>query len=170
MNHDNITQIRVSGHRTGIIGLHSVLERVAEEYGGRPDEEITAALMERLGKLNYMEMKARDKYASAFLREYKKFVGQPFEEDVSGPVQVKVLGPGCPNCERLEQEIIQVLTETKLPVDLEHVRDPAEIGAYGMVPVPALVVDNTVVASGRVPQRAEMKTWLQQAADRRKTD
>jgi small redox-active disulfide protein 2 len=167
MKDDEIIQIRVAGQRTGIIGLHSVLESVAAEFEGRPDVEITEALMERLGRRNYMAEKARDKYASAFLREFKKYLGQPVEASISGPVQVRVLGPGCPNCERLEQEVMQVMAEMRIAAELEHVRDPMEIGAYGMISVPALVVDETVVVAGRVPGKNEVKAWLQAVADQR---
>lgn len=169
MNDNEITQIRVGGQPTGIIGLRSILESVANEFVDGSDAEITEALMERIGRRNYMAEIAREEYASAFLREFKKFVGQPVEEDASGPIQVKVLGPGCPNCERLEQEIMAVMAETKVLAELEHVRDPMAISAYGMVSVPALVVDDVVVANGRVPRRPEMKTWLQEAAGKRGT-
>ena len=46
----DITQISVGGQRIGIVGLKPVLEEVARDFAGRPDEEIKAELMARLGK------------------------------------------------------------------------------------------------------------------------
>jgi small redox-active disulfide protein 2 len=163
---DDISQITVAGQRTGIVGLHETLDAVSEAEKGWTDAEITAELMNRLSKRNYIPPKVKEAYETAFLREYKKRAGLPVEEDMSGPVQVKVLGPGCPNCERLEQDIMQVMAEAKLPADLDHVRDPVAISAYGLLTVPALVVDGAVVASGRVPAKEEIQSWLQEAVDK----
>jgi hypothetical protein len=91
-------------------------------------------------------------------------VGEPYEEDASGWVQIRILGPGCQNCERMEQEIMQLIAELRIPADLEHVRDPIKIGSYGMVSVPALVINDKIMASGRVPGKGQMKEWLQEAA------
>ena len=110
-----------------------------------------------------MVPKARDDYRTAFLREYKKFVGEPFE-DIADPnvLQIKVLGPGCPNCERLEHDLMTLLAELKIKADLEHVRDPLQIGAYGVMAMPALVINEKVMATGRVPSKKTLKEWLQQ--------
>jgi small redox-active disulfide protein 2 len=167
MSSEDFTQIIVAGQRTGIMGLKGVLEAAAVEFRGRPDGEIAEEMTNRLSQKNYILDKIRDAYKTAFLREYKKHVGEPFEDEASGILQVKVLGPGCPNCERLEQEIMAVMAEMRLPVDFEHVRDPLEISHYGMVAVPGLVVDNQVVASGRVPTKDQMKAWLGEAAERK---
>ncbi len=55
----DITQISVGGQRIGIVGLKPVLEEVAREFAGRPDEEIKAELMARLGKSNYIVPKIK---------------------------------------------------------------------------------------------------------------
>jgi small redox-active disulfide protein 2 len=167
MSSDDVTQIIVAGQRTGIIGLKGVLESVALEFRECPDDEIAAELTRRLSKKNYILDRIRDAYKTAFLREYKKFIGEPFEEADSGTIQIKVLGPGCPNCERMEQEMMAVMAELRLPADLEHVRDPMEIGRYGMVAVPGLVVDGELVVSGRVPTRDQIKGWLEKAAEKK---
>jgi hypothetical protein len=45
---------------------------------------------------------------------------------VSG-IDIKVLGPGCPQCDKLEQELMQVLAETGITTGVEHIRDIKEI-------------------------------------------
>lgn len=164
MSEHDVTQISVGGHRTGIIGLKLVLEQVAREFAGRPDADIKAELMGRLGKSNYIVPAARAAYEAAFFREYKKFIGKPVPEDSGGALQIKVLGPGCPDCERLERDLMAVMTELNLPADLDHVRDVKEIACYGVMGNPALVINGKVVAVGRVPSKNQLKEWLKAAS------
>jgi len=164
MTDHDVTQISVGGQRIGIIGLKPVLEEVARDFAGRADEEIKAELMARLGKSNYIVPKVKDTYEAAFFREYKKFIGEPMPENPSGPIQIKVLGPGCPSCEKLEQDMMAVMAELNLPADLEHVRDVKEIACYGVMGNPALVINGKVVAVGRVPSKSQLKEWLRTAS------
>jgi small redox-active disulfide protein 2 len=164
MAEPDVTQISVGGHRTGIIGLKPVLEAVSREFKGRPEVEIKTELVARLSKSNYIVEKARPAYEAAFFREYKKFIGEPISEDPSGPIQIKVLGQGCPSCDKLEHDLMAVMAELKLPADLEHVRDIKEIACYGVMGSPALVIDGKVVAAGRVPSKSQLKEWLKAAS------
>lgn len=163
MTSPEVTQITVAGKRTGIINLGQTLEAVAREFAGRPDDEIRGELMARLSKRNYIVETVREKYAAAFLREYKKFVGEPYEEEVSDFVQVKVLGAGCPSCEKLERELMALIAELKIPADLEHVRNPLEISSYGIMGSPALIIDGEVKAVGNIPLKSTLKRWLEKA-------
>lgn len=52
MTTPDVPQIMVAGQRTGIIGLKAVLEAVAGEFQGSPEEQIKAELLERLSKTN----------------------------------------------------------------------------------------------------------------------
>jgi small redox-active disulfide protein 2 len=160
MSDHDVVQISVGGHLTGIIGLKSVLEQVAEKFAGRPDEEIKAELMERLGKSNYISPSAQTAYETAFFREYKKLIGEPVPEDAGGTLQIKVLGPGCPSCDKLEQDLMAVMAELNISADLDHVRDVKEIACYGVMGNPALVINGKVVAVGRVPSKNQLKEWL----------
>ena len=164
MAEHDVTQISVGGDRVGIIGLKPVLEEVARDFAGRADEEIKAELMARLGKSNYIVPKAKDTYETAFFREYKKFMGEPMPEDPAGQIQIKVLGTGCPSCDKLEQDLMAVMAELNLPADLDHVRDVKEIACYGVMGNPALVINGKVVAVGRVPSKSQLKEWLQTAS------
>jgi len=155
-----VIQISIGGHRIGIVGLKPVLEEVARDFVGRADEEIKAELMARLGKSNYIVPKVKDEYEAAFFREYKKFKGEPMPEDPTGQTQIKVLGQGCPSCDKLEQDLMAVMAELNLPADLEHVRDVKEIACYGVMGSPALVINGKVVAVGRVPSKSQLKEWL----------
>lgn len=75
---------------------------------------------------------------------------------------IKILGSGCPNCKRLEQETREALTAAPLPVDYEIVKvtDYADIAAYGVMSTPALVINEKVVSTGRIPRRQQIAEWV----------
>lgn len=164
----DVKQIMVGGQRTGIIGLDDVLKGVASEFAGRSDAEIEAELLARLSKKNYIYDKIKDQYAKAFLREYKKFVREPFEEAKRDCIQIKILGPGCPNCRKLEQDVMALVAETHITADIEHVTDLKDIASYGVIGSPALIIDGMVMAVGNMPQKSKLKEWLVKAAGERK--
>jgi small redox-active disulfide protein 2 len=99
-------------------------------------------------------------YKDALLRAFKTFTGEAAEEAPAGGVRIQVLGPGCHNCDRMEQDVREVLAELKMPGDLSHVTDPAEIAKYGLMGVPALVINGRVVCVGTLPDRNRIKQWL----------
>jgi len=73
---------------------------------------------------------------------------------------VKVLGPGCRNCERLTAITEQALTELGRTEQIEKITDPVAIVGYGVYATPALVVDDEVLFSGRVPGLEPLKELL----------
>lgn len=85
-------------------------------------------------------------------------------------LKIKILGPGCPNCYRVEEnavEALEILSEEKpgLEVTVQHVTDSDEIMRYDILATPGLVVNEEVVCAGRIPRVAEMVGWLQEAMD-----
>jgi hypothetical protein len=165
MSDDKVTRINVGGHATGIIGLQPILEDVANEFAGKTDDEIKAELLNRLSHKNYISSGTRDMYGQAFLREYKKFVGEPFKDTQAGGLEIKVLGPGCPRCEKLEQDLMAMMVELNIAAGLEHVRDPIEIASHGVMGSPALIINGEVKAVGSVPSKNKLKEWLLEAAN-----
>jgi len=163
MTQDDIMQIRVNRQNIGIMGLKNALDEMAEEYRDKPDEEVRTELLKNLSKKNYIPDRARPDYAEAFLREFKKFMGDPVDEDVSVGLVIKVLGPGCAQCDRLEKDVIEVVSELELAADFEHVTDIKEIGRYGVMGMPALIINNEVKCVGSVPPRNRIIEWLKNA-------
>ena len=163
MTTDDITQVKVGGSRVGIIGLRSVLPEVAEACADLSDEVIRAELLNRLNQRNYIAESSREDYGRAFLREFKRFTGRPVEDGESEGVEIKVLGPGCASCNKLEQDLIALMAEMNMAADIEHVTDIAEIGSYGVMGTPALVINREVKAVGSVPPKPKLKQWLQEA-------
>jgi small redox-active disulfide protein 2 len=72
-------------------------------------------------------------------------------------VIIKVLGPGCANCRNLEKATRQALADLGLDATVEKVTDYPTIAGYGVMSTPALVVDERVLLSGRVPGAEEVQ-------------
>lgn len=153
--------INVNGIKVGIMGLKQTLEEAYAQYGTSfSDQELGAELLARLKKNNYIPEKAEQEHALAFVREYKKFAGLPVQEERSG-LEIKVFGPGCTQCDQLEQQIFQVLSELNMTADVEHVRDVKEIAKAGIMGSPGLMINGEVVAVGKVPSKEKLKSMLQ---------
>lgn len=90
-----VRQIKIGKHQTGIVGFDEVLKETVEECQGFSDEEIGARMIEKLAGKNYIPSNVTSLYASAFLREYKKFMGEAVQEAPLENVEIKILGGGC---------------------------------------------------------------------------
>jgi small redox-active disulfide protein 2 len=73
---------------------------------------------------------------------------------------IKVLGPGCTNCVNLERLTREAVNALGLDATIEKVQDYPTIAGYGVMSTPALVVDEKVVVSGRVPNLAQLRELL----------
>jgi len=78
-------------------------------------------------------------------------------------VYVKVLGPGCRNCQKLEQVAKDAVAKLGVEASVEKVTDYADIMQYNILATPGLVVNEQLVAAGRVPSEVEVMAWLQKA-------
>ena len=77
---------------------------------------------------------------------------------------IKILGPGCNNCKKLERATREALDQLELEATVEKVEDYAAIVGYGVMSTPGLVIDDKVFVSGRVPKPAEIKKLLTAAS------
>lgn len=69
---------------------------------------------------------------------------------------VQVLGTGCAKCQKLATLAEEIANERQLDVKVEKVTDITEIANFGIVATPALAVDGTVVAAGKIPSADEL--------------
>lgn len=76
-------------------------------------------------------------------------------------MNIKILGPGCKNCKKLEANTREALSELGIEATIEKVENMEEIMAYGIMSTPALVVDEQVKFSGKTPSVKELKKYLQ---------
>jgi len=76
-------------------------------------------------------------------------------------MKIKVLGSGCANCVKLEQNARKACEELGVKAEFEKVTDYTKMMGYGIMSTPALVVDEEVKVEGRVPGVEELKKLLQ---------
>ena len=166
MLQDDIIQIRIGKYKIGIAGLNEVMKDTARDFAESPESEVQEELLRRLSEKNYIPEGARKMYGKAFVREFKRFLGKLLDdEDATGSIEVKVLGPGCAQCDRLLKELMEAMTEINLAADVEHVTDIREIGKYGVVGTPALIINGEVKSVGIVPPKSKIIRWLREIQD-----
>lgn len=73
---------------------------------------------------------------------------------------IKVLGTGCAKCETTAKLIEEIARNRGTAVRIEKVTDIAQIAAMGVLSTPGVVIDDKLVHSGGVPDRAKIAGWL----------
>jgi small redox-active disulfide protein 2 len=76
---------------------------------------------------------------------------------------IKILGSGCPNCQKLAKVTQQAVGQLGIEAQIEKVTDYAEIMKYPVLETPGLVINERVACAGRIPSEAEITTWLADA-------
>lgn len=79
-------------------------------------------------------------------------------------VQIKVLGSGCANCRRTTAIIADAIHEYHLDAQVVEVHDMADIMAYGVMSTPAVVMNEKVVLTGRIPAKGTVVELVRQAS------
>ncbi len=73
---------------------------------------------------------------------------------------IKILGTGCPSCNKTEAIVKDVITELQCDIKIEKVTDIQEIMAYDIMSTPAIVIDEKVMIKGHMPSKDEIKKLL----------
>jgi small redox-active disulfide protein 2 len=79
-------------------------------------------------------------------------------------MKIKVLGTGCAKCKQLYAQAEKAIVASGIGAALEKVEKIDDIMKYGVMMTPALVIDEQVKASGRIPPAAEIVAWMTTAA------
>lgn len=153
--------VLIGNTQVGLIGLKEIFEELKSQRG-KPESVLKEMLIEKAGKKNYIPSSIRAEYEKALFREFKKSLGEKVEEERGGFLEVTILGPGCYSCNKLEQDVMAVLSETGIQASLNHITDPKLMAQYGILPTPALIINGKVKSSGRVPSKSMIKKWLEE--------
>lgn len=78
-------------------------------------------------------------------------------------VSIKVLGPGCANCQKVETAAKNAVANLGVEAEIIKVTDYGQIMAYNVLSTPGLVINEKLVAAGRIPKDAEVMTWINNA-------
>jgi small redox-active disulfide protein 2 len=76
---------------------------------------------------------------------------------------IKILGPGCANCKRLEEIARKAASDMNVTAEFAKVTDYNDILAYDVVSTPGLVINEKLVSSGRIPSPASVSAWIADA-------
>ena len=73
---------------------------------------------------------------------------------------IKVLGAGCKSCHEQFEYTKQAAKDMGLSVEVEYITDMQKVMEYGVMSMPALVVNEKVVAMGKVLKAADVVALL----------
>ncbi len=75
-------------------------------------------------------------------------------------MEIKILGPGCARCKRLEELAREAATEAGVEARFTKITDMAAIMSYPILGTPGLVIDEVVKSSGHIPRKEEILAWI----------
>jgi len=154
-----ITQIRIHGSQVGLSGLEEAFQEVAAS-AETSLEALQEELLARVAKHNYIPRKARETYKAALWREFQRFQGEEPPPEVSGILEVFVLGAGCFGCQTLYRQVIDLLAQKGIKADVQYITEPARLKDFSVPHLPALLVNGRVALSGRLPGPTELEKLL----------
>ena len=73
---------------------------------------------------------------------------------------VKVLGAGCASCHQQYENAKEAVKTLGLSVEVEYITDFSKIMEYGVMSMPAIVVNEKVVSAGKVLKAADVEKLL----------
>ncbi|HKJ69524.1 MAG TPA: thioredoxin family protein [bacterium] len=76
-------------------------------------------------------------------------------------LSIKVVGSGCPNCQKLESLCKEVVEEGNMDARIEKVTDMNKFADLGVFLTPGLIIDGEVKSSGSIPRESVLLEWLQ---------
>lgn len=75
-------------------------------------------------------------------------------------LDIKVLGPGCPNCIKLENLVKEVVADLNIPAQIEKITEREKFLEYGIMMTPALIVNGKILVMGKIPTKPTLENWL----------
>ena len=80
-------------------------------------------------------------------------------------LDIKIIGKGCPNCEKLASLCQEVINEENLQARIDKVTDVNEFADYGVMMTPGLYVNGKLLSQGKIPVKSTLKKWLENAQE-----
>jgi len=77
-----------------------------------------------------------------------------------GHMKIAILGSGCPKCTQMAEVVRKAVAKSGVDAAIAKVEDIREIMKWKVMATPALVIDDEVKISGRVPTVEEVTSLL----------
>ncbi len=76
-------------------------------------------------------------------------------------MNIKIFGPGCAKCVLLEKNVKDAAKEVNIKdINIEKVSEIKKIIEQGILEMPAIMINENVKATGRIPSVSEIKNWI----------
>jgi len=152
--------IRIGTANIGLIGLDIALNKAASE--NLPVDNAVEFLFSAVSKKNYIPAGTEDNYREALRIEYRRHMN--IDDHHTDGLVIRIFGTGCISCNKLQAQVIEVLSHMNLAADIEQIHDPDEIGRQGIIMTPALMINGKVKSGGKPPTLAQIEQWVKEAA------
>jgi small redox-active disulfide protein 2 len=81
-------------------------------------------------------------------------------------MKIIVLGPGCPNCRKLEAMCLEVIAELGIDAQVEKITNVNHFSDFGVWLTPAISINGEVRIQGKVPTKATLMGWIKKEAQK----
>lgn len=75
-------------------------------------------------------------------------------------MNIKVLGGGCKSCEALLKSVKEAVSSKGIHAEVEYITDMEKIMGYGVMSMPALMIDDKIVSAGKVLKAKDVEKLL----------
>lgn len=79
---------------------------------------------------------------------------------ITGAISIKVLGTGCTSCHTLLEHTKTAVKNLGISITVEYITDMEKIMEYGIMSVPALVINEKVVSMGKALKPVDIEKLL----------
>lgn len=77
-------------------------------------------------------------------------------------MEIKILGAGCTTCVGVCDVFEKVAKEMNVDATVTKVLDPKEIAEYGIISLPAILINEKLKSTGKVPNREDIAKYIQE--------
>ena len=83
-----------------------------------------------------------------------------FKGNLTEVKSVKVLGAGCKACHEMYENTRKAIKNAGMDIEAEYITDMEKVMSYGVMSMPAIVVNEQVVSMGKVLKVAQVEELL----------
>lgn len=84
----------------------------------------------------------------------------PKNSNIAQTTSIKVLGTGCSSCHKLYENTKKAISNLNVPVEVQYITDLQTIMNYGIMSMPALIINEQTISAGKVLTVSEIENIL----------